>query len=53
MKRRYVIPLCNYDGKNYRLNEITDDVREKIEFYLKYEDSKYAYVPSIKEIKRK
>ena len=53
VKRRYVIPLCNYNGKNYRLNEITDDVREKIEFYLKYEDSKYAYVPSIKEIKRK
>lgn len=52
-KKRYVIPLCNYNGKNYRLNEISDVAREKTDFYLNYKDSKYAYVPSIKEIKRK
>lgn len=52
-KRRYVIPLCNHNGKNYRLNEISDVAKEKIDLYLKYKDSKYAYIPSIKEIKRK
>lgn len=52
-KRRYVIPLCNHNGKNYRLNEISDAAKEKIDSYLKYKDSKYAYIPSIKEIKRK
>lgn len=52
-KKRYVIPLCDYNGKNYRLNEISDVDREKTNIYLNYKDSKYVYVPSIKEIKRK
>lgn len=52
-KRRYVIPLCNYNGKNYRLNEISCNCMEKTKIYLNYKDSKYAYIPKIKEIKLK
>lgn len=49
-KRRYVMPLCNYEGINYRLEDISDLCKNKINNYMVYKDSMYSYVPNIKDI---
>lgn len=53
VKRRYVIPLCNHNGKNSRLNDISSSCNNMIHFYLKFNDKKYGYINCIKEIKSK
>ena len=43
-KRRYIVPLVEYDNSYKRINDISDFAREKIDDYLKLETSKYAYL---------
>ena len=47
VKKRIVIPLCNVDGSNIRLDKISEKVLNKINEYNNFNDSKYCYVNNI------
>lgn len=49
-KKRYVIPICINGNKIARLDTFSTNCKEKLEEYLNYKDSKYAYVKKIKKI---
>lgn len=46
-KKRTVLPICNVNGNNVRLNKLSDNVISKIEDYNNFKDSKYAYIEGI------
>ena len=43
-KRRYIVPLVEYDNSYKRVNDISDFAKEKIDNYLKFKTKKYAYL---------
>lgn len=43
-KRRYIVPLIEYDNSYKRINDISDFAKEKIDDYLKFKTKKYAYL---------
>ncbi|MBQ7141060.1 MAG: hypothetical protein IJO32_06125 [Bacilli bacterium] len=43
-KKRYVNPLCNIDGKINRLCDISLKSANLLKKYMKYKDTKYAYI---------
>jgi hypothetical protein len=47
-KKRYVIPLCIFDGKPTRLDKVSTETKSLLSKYKIFEDSKYSYVKGIK-----
>jgi hypothetical protein len=48
-KKRYVVPLC-YDyesNSSIRLDQMSQKCRDLIDYYLSYNDTKYAYIEDI------
>lgn len=47
-KKRYVVPIC-YDNEksSVRLDKISEKCNNLLDLYLKYNDSKYAYIEGI------
>jgi len=46
-KKRYVVPICINSNKIARLDTFSNKCKEKLEEYLNFKDSKYAYVKKI------
>lgn len=46
-KKRYVIPICINGNKIERLDTFSEECKEKLNIYLNFKDSKYAYVKKI------
>lgn len=46
-KKRYVVPICVDGNKIARLDTFSNKCKEKLEEYLNFKDSKYAYVKKI------
>lgn len=42
-KRRYIIPLVEYEGKTSRIKDISDKAKKDIEKYLNFKTEKYVY----------
>lgn len=51
-KKRYVIPICINGNKIERLDTFSTNCKEKLDEYLNFKDSKYAYVKTIKGIRK-
>lgn len=43
-KRRYIIPLVKKDINDVRIDKISEKAKNKIDKYLNYETTKYAYI---------
>lgn len=43
-KRRYIVPLVEYDNSYRRINDISDFAKERIDNYLEFKTAKYAYL---------
>ena len=43
-KKRYVIPLINFENKTVRLNKISNKCQKLLEEYLDYKDTEYSYI---------
>ncbi len=52
-KKKYVIPLCKYKGKNIRVDKISKRVDNLLNRYLGYKDKDYCYIEDIKMITKK
>jgi hypothetical protein len=50
VKKRYVIPLYNNSGSPTRLNNVSEFCDNKLNDYLNFKDSKYAYIEGITNI---
>ena len=48
-KKRYVVPICVNGNKIVRLDTFSDKCKEKLDEYLSFSDSKYAYVEKIEK----
>ncbi len=46
-KKRYVVPICINGNKVVRLDTFSDKCKEKLDEYLSFSDSRYAYVEKI------
>lgn len=44
VKKRFVIPLCEYQGKTIRLDEISSSCQTLLHQYEEFQDSHYAYI---------
>lgn len=47
-KKRYVNPLCLYEGQMIRLNEISQSCQDLLNCYLNYKESDYCYIDGIR-----
>jgi len=43
-KKRYVVPLVRFNNTSVRLNEVSLYCQQKLEEYMNFKDSKYAYI---------
>ena len=46
-KKRYVVPICINSNKIARLDTFSNKCKDKLDEYLNFKDSKYAYVKKI------